>query len=500
MTGRIVAVLLLTTALACRREPPPAPAATATTPAPPALPARVDPPAPGSAPAPALLSIVQTQGKVWRTDATGRDAARTGALSAGERLSAGEDGGAVLRLPDGRELVLQPRTTLRVKAAAAGAVEVELERGQILSRAPALAVPSSDVALSILTPLGITRVPRDAGQARIALERGALNIGVDLGQIQFVDRAGRGVTASAQQRIEVTVGGLQLLAARASAEPAPVVLPTARGLRVYADRLPAVTLAWPDDLGEAEVQVARDADFQRPVPVARNGRQATVPAPRRGELHWRVTAGPGTDGRRLLGQARFFPDEPRSVLDLGRPQNLVDDHAPLTTVHFQGAHPALTFAFAATAGAERYRLRIYRPDALDAPLLEREVRQTRCSVEGEALSEGSYLWRAQALDAQGRELGGGRLNKLILAYDNSLSRLAIAAPRPGQRVDGELVRVAGVAPLGSRLQVNGLRVPTDEQGRFERDVPRAPVLVFRLVDGQGGESYWVRHLRPAPAP
>jgi hypothetical protein len=477
---RATCLLLLAACLACRREPLLPPAAS-------------EAPPPRLVPVEPVLSLVNAEGTVWRTTASGkRAAAAIGDLAAGDRLSADEKSTAVVRLRDGRELVLQAGTQLLVRSASADRLEVQLEEGQILSRG-ARKEGASSLELTLLTPFGITRVPAEASQATIALSGADLQIEVALGAIAFLDRSGREVTARANERIEVSVGGLQLLpvgAARASAE---VVLPTQRGLRVYADDLREVTLSWPRDLSGAEVEVSRDATFKRLLPVQRSsGSLATVPAPRRGELHWRVRSGGSPP---LYGQARFQPDPRRSLLDLRHPENVVDDQGQATTVYFQGVRPAITFAFRPTPGADRYRLRVYRPDALDAPLLEREVRGTRCAVAADALGEGSYLWHAQALDSKGRELGGGRMNKLSIAYDNSLTTLAIANPRPGQRLEGKQVTVSGVAPLGSRLYLNGTPVPVDGKGRFEARTPRTRSVIFRLVGKNGVESYWVRSLR-----
>ena len=53
-----------------------------------------------------------------------------------------------------------------------------------------------------------------------------------------------------------------------------------------------------------------------------------------------------------------------------------------------------------------------------------------------------------------------------------------------------------MAPLGARLFVNGTPAPLDDKGRFALKVGDAPrVLVFRLLGGDGTESYWIRHLR-----
>jgi hypothetical protein len=292
----------------------------------------------------------------------------------------------------------------------------------------------------------------------------------------------------------VEVAGGQL---RALARPqSDVILPTQRGLRVYTDGLQEVTLSWPSSLGEARVEVSDDPEF-KDLSIA--GRTAagsvTVQAPSSGDLYWRVTGHGSTGDRVLLGQARFARDRRRSVLDLERPQNLVTEAGPVTKVYFQSALPALTFVFAGRPGAVRYRLRLYRDGDIVSPLVDRMVNDTRSAVDVTPLGEGRYLWHAVGIDRQGRDIGGGRMNKLELVYDNALTTLAIGSPRPGAPVNGPRVDATGVAPLGSKLYINGQPAALDAKGRFAVSLERASALVFRLVGPNGNERYWVRKLR-----
>jgi hypothetical protein len=271
-----------------------------------------------------------------------------------------------------------------------------------------------------------------------------------------------------------------------------VVLPTMPGLRVFADDLREVTLSWPAALAGAAVEVATDPELRDLVmsgPVT--GAQVTVPVSPRGELYWRVTGG----SRTLSGQARFEADRGRSVLDLERPHNLVSDAGPVTTVYFQSALPALTFAFAPRPGASRYRVRVFRAEDLERAVLDREVRDTRLPADASLFQEGRYVWQALALDAQGRALEGGRMNQLALVYDNALTALAIGRPRPGEPVSGEGVDTSGVAPLGSKLYINGRPAPLDDKGRFGLRVGTSPALVYRLVGRDGLERYWIRRVK-----
>jgi hypothetical protein len=277
---------------------------------------------------------------------------------------------------------------------------------------------------------------------------------------------------------------------------AAVTLPTARGMQVHADGLDDVALSWPAELTSARIEVARDAQFKDIVLSGEpRGSTVSVPAPRRGELHWRITGDRRGEAVTLLGNARFLPDRGHSVLDLANPRNLVTETGEVTTVYFQSVLPALTFSYASRPQVRRYKVQIFRADAIDRPILERHVTGTQCSLEAGALGEGRYLWHAVALDPAGRESGGGLMNKLEVVYDNTLNTLAIGSPKPGARVSGPDVQVSGIAPIGSKLFVNGQLVPLDGKGRFDMRVQRTAAVIFRLLENDGSQRYWVRALR-----
>jgi hypothetical protein len=462
----------------------------------------------------AVLVLGDIEGEVWRVDATGaKHLAVAGNLHRGDLVTAGNNGRALVRLSDGRELLIAPGTRLRVGESSKDGVTVELENGTIVSRTPTGRDNTSGVSLSVLTPFGITRIPASAGRVDVSLGRESVSMTVELGGVTFVDRTGRELLAKAGDRIEVTVGGAQLLPAQGIDDvetinetntrllpdrPASdIVLPTSRKLRIYADRVGEVTLTWPPALSQAHIEVSRDPEGKD---VIMSGRtrvpRVTLNAPRGGDLYWRITGG---DANKVLrGHARFRLDRGRSVLDLAHPQNVVTERSEGTKVYYQGARPALTFAFAKQDGARRYRVRVFRAGALAEPLFEKEVEkgasELRCPMPPGLLDEGSYLWHAQGIDAAGRAFGG-RLNKLELVYENALTTLAIGRPRSGDVVVGDEVSVSGIAPLGDKLFVNGQPAPTDGKGRFDLRVGKAPTVVFKLVSRDGTESYWVRRLR-----
>jgi hypothetical protein len=199
----------------------------------------------------------------------------------------------------------------------------------------------------------------------------------------------------------------------------------------------------------------------------------TVPAPTRGDLYWRLAG-----DREPAGHARFLPE----VEARERPvNNVVSEGRLSTTIHFQGAAPALTLAFG--SAGERWRVRVARAAAPEKAILERIVTEPRCEIAAGILAEGSYVWAATPIDDEGRAQGHRPSNKLELAYENARSTLAITRLTEAE--------VQGVAPLGAQLFINGNAAPVDEKGRFAMKVS-ARLLVFRLLAADGSESYWVR--------
>jgi hypothetical protein len=335
----------------------------------------------------------------------------------------------------------------------------------------------------------------EAGQPKVAVSETALREPPrQLEQLER-ERQLREQSAATEARLRKLEEILAQQSARWKSAPprSALLLPPSTRLRVFGNELERVSLRLPD-AGKgrvAVVEVARDPGFKRPI-FSGPARDAyvTVPAPARGDLYWRLTGSAA-----LAGHARFLPDRRRSQ-PLRRPHNLVSEGAERTTIYFQDAPPAVTLAVAATPGASQHRIRIHREGAPQRPLFDRTVAGPRCPIEPGLLGEGRYQWSAQPLDTEGLPVGEPRLNRLELAYDNALDALAIRLPRPDQPLAGKTVDVAGVAPLGARLFVNGTPAPLDDKGRFAIKVGDAPrVLVFRLLADDGTESYWIRHLR-----
>jgi hypothetical protein len=274
-------------------------------------------------------------------------------------------------------------------------------------------------------------------------------------------------------------------------------LPTRNGLRLYHAGLQKLSLTWGAEDTGAEVsnyriQVAAEPTFAKVFLDGTVGQRfVNVAVPRRGPLFWRVydAANDAEIGR---GNVLVAPEAVGA--DLGRLKNDVLAGNEKTTIYFQDKPPLVNFQFLEEAGAVKYRLQVFREGELNKPVAERLVSGLTTSLPEGTLVEGKYLWSATPLNTSGQEIQGGRLNKLDIVYDNAVSNLIIRSPRNGD-AGGKKVKVAGIAPAGARVYVNGRPIELDDTARFETVAePIAGKVVFRMLNG-ASEVYTVRTVR-----
>lgn len=293
-------------------------------------------------------------------------------------------------------------------------------------------------------------------------------------------------TKSGAPRVEVLGGAVdstvgETTTALQPRKGAPVLsLPAARSSRVNWARPGDVALLLTE--GDGEVEVAADAEFQNVLIAAKTVESLVVPAPLKGGLFWRRA------GDAEPGQARFERDEYAGAI--AAKSDTVAETGLKATVYFQGAVPTLTFTFPVKSDAASWRFRVYSAGNLKTALVDRKVTENKAVVESGALAEGSYLWSAVPTSSSGVEASGGRMNKMDIVFDNSVTRLVLTSPKDGERA----AKAIGVAPLGSKLSLNGKPVPLDAGGRFSLATPPGNVAVFKLVTRDGAESFWVRRL------
>ncbi|HYI01173.1 MAG TPA: hypothetical protein VD972_34785 [Hyalangium sp.] len=311
-------------------------------------------------------------------------------------------------------------------------------------------------------------------------------------------RAGDVVLVRGDSRKPLRAGEQATVAGQAEAKvgplaQAPLSLPTVENVQVFHRGLPEVQLTWEGE-GDAVLEVASDAAFTRPLLRGIVHQPfANVPAPERGKLFWRVRRPDGTEVTK--GSASFAPE--RAPKDLARVTNEVPEGPEKTTIFYQDKLPVVIFTYSPEPQAAKYRIAVYRNGELSKPVAERTVADTRAPLEAGLLREGNFLWSVTPLSRSGQALRGGRMNKLELVYDNSVPVLVVSAPKNGQR-SGKRVRAVGVAPVGTKLSINGRSVALDGKHRFDtwvEPVGVPPVLLFRMQNAGAPDVYVVRTLK-----
>jgi hypothetical protein len=386
---------------------------------------------------------------------------------------------STLSLGSGGELVVEDVT----RAGSTDEARLDLRKGELgVLLAPGRA---SRVVLPGL-------LLESSGAARLDVRRTGDGFTVDsrAGDVTLV-RGGAREALRAGER--ATVEGEATARVEALAR-APFALPSAEGLQVFQRRLPEVALTW-EEAGEVRVEVASDADFKKPVlaGAARNGFVNVTP-PARGSLFWRVRRLDGSQVGR--GSASFGPERSTKG-ELDRLRNRVPEGPEKTTIFFQDKPPAVTFTCEAVQGAASYKVAVYRSGELRQPVAERSASAPQVPLEAGILGEGSFLWSVTPVAPSGQPLRGGRMNKLELVFDNSVPTLVINAPREGVRA-GPRVRVTGVAPVDTKLFVNGRQLSLDSKHRFNTWVVpegRPPLVVFKLSRPGTPDVYTVRTLK-----
>jgi hypothetical protein len=438
---------------------------------------------------PIEVVIVQATGKA---ELKKKDAKSWGAVS-GKKPTAIAEGDQV-RVKGG-QMTLQPRDsgTRLVLASGSAATLVKASKGEgaeelsvDLASGQAEAVSPSNQR----TTLGFGQLKVVAGKGgKTQVEKTAKGYSVRaLAGAVRVEREGR-------PALEVPGGSVATLEGDAAEVSTPareqLTLPTRAGLKVYQSQPSQLALTWEGEEGkDYRVELANDAQFKNLLLAGEvRARHLNVTSPTRGGLYWRVL-----DGEKELdrGSAFFGPEPKNSELD--RNKNEVPEGTEKTTIYFQDKPPAVTFTWKAEDGASKYKVRVYKEGQLASAVAEKEGATTTLPL-GEALPEGNYLWSVTPLGKKGEELRGGKMNKLEIVYDNAVQGLVIKSPRNGD-LGGKEVNVAGIAPLGAKVWVNGRPLSVDAANRFSGTA--APlsrgVLVFRMQLG-GAEQYTVRRLK-----
>jgi hypothetical protein len=319
------------------------------------------------------------------------------------------------------------------------------------------------------------RVVATAKGARIVVVTGEVEVASGDGAPTRV-RAGEAAMVD-QAKVEVSAVKKPLL-----------LLPTGKRVKVYSVGSQEVGLDLPDEL--VDVEVASDPGFKELLLAGKaQGFVSLVDPP--AQVHWRALDDKGAPLKQ--GSAKF-EREKKEAKGQGKTDRV--EESEKSTLYFQGEVPSLTFTWPAAAGAAKYRLRVYRGSKA---VVDKTLTETTYLLEAGQLKEGTYSWIAMPQSPNGVDLADLRklkteLSILEIAFDNSFVGLAISGPANNERTSRS-TRARGVAPLGSKLFINGAPVSLDDKGRYDFPVGKSSPLIFRSVARDGSEEYWVRVTR-----
>ncbi len=335
---------------------------------------------------------------------------------------------------------------------------------------------------------GYTLSVNDGAQFTIVRSKNGLDLNTVVGEV-LVEHDGMSATA--------VRGAQNSLLAKGNVTVKDVAketftLPSRPGVRLFHPNIGAAALTWPGEVGNTyRVVVGYEPSLASPfIDGTLKQPWLNVAIPARGSLFWKVF-----EGEKEIAKGSFSAAPERNNGELGRLRNEVPDGAEKTVIYYQDKPPSVTFMWKAVDPAPaEYRLQVYREGALGKPIEERDAKATTVQLPENALGEGSYVWSVTPLDAKGQALQGGRMNKLEMVYDNAVAELVIKSPRNGDPATAQ-VNAVGIAPLKTKVSINGQSVALDEKARFNTKV--APVggrVVFHTL-GEGGEQFTVRVLR-----
>jgi hypothetical protein len=399
-----------------------------------------------------------------------------------------KDGRVVMQAPGGQgTLAFAPGSEVTMDKAARGAggeeAGFDFKKGEVSAQSP--------VRTRLNLSGGVTLTADEASQYTLKRTKEGYELSSTAGDVKIEREGAEPATVFGGRTATIPLKGA------VSSQEVPretLVLPSRTALKVLQSTASRLAIAWD---GEADkpyrVEVASDPALkQKLVSGVVHQRHINVPAPGRGSLYWRIYA--DQDREIAKGSASFAPEPKATVLNTSR--NEVQDGADQTTIYYQDKPPAVTFKWDPSSEAQKYKVQVYKKGELGTPVAEKTVTEGKVVLPEGALGEGSYLWSLKYLDKLGNEVGGtGKMNKLVITYDNAVPNLIIKAPQNGD-AGGAKVRCQGIAPVGAKVQINGKVVPLDEKSRFDTEV--APMggglLVFRMVNG-ASEVYTVRKVR-----
>lgn len=438
----------------------------------------------------------------------------------GDGLRTGPTASAQLGLQQGGRLLVKPSTTMRFTRDQRkdGGRRIEVVQGDVT-------IETGELDIGVETARGVVKLMPES-QVEIRAGGGKIRFDVLIGRVEYGDGDSRQVALAGRSfELEVLTAMAEpgpVRAAEPTPEPPPAVEdpdpdpvpgagagPAIRDLR-FAESPPNAVFTLPvgehasvhDPLPPTDVRIPAPrcpalavVEFDRG-----NGRFDALRVRGTGELRARVPAGNYRyrircvrNGRLELSSAgsgrvsilrdvatRPLPSQPVTIT--------ADADGRRYTVSYQNRLPVITLRWPDAPASGTYTLTVSpergNPFSLHSP-------KANVTLAAGRLGEGLHRFQFEA-GAKRSEMG-----QLRVAFDYKARTAYLTSPVEGQRAEGDLTRVAGGTLIGSAVQVLGVPVKLDTQGRFAAEVavpPSAKGVVVRVQHPSTGIHYYVRHL------
>ncbi len=278
------------------------------------------------------------------------------------------------------------------------------------------------------------------------------------------------------------------------------VVPRDLTLVNFVARPPSLRFVWETQAAHDGPQMvwelAQDAKFRRVVAAERLRRGSfTVTDLPAGRYFWRVGG-----ATKRISSVRLVKEQQLDCKGCGRSSQVADTGGQ-AMVYFQEKLPQITLSWAPVPRAALYVFKLYSDGNLDVPVFAGSFSDLNHSFgRGQFVHEGRYFWQVSAVSASGELLNVGKMNTLVIHFDNAIASLKLRAPKDHAVIDAtaDAFFVTGEAELGSRVNINGQPVALSEQGRFNKhlSLPRgAQRVVVRSLGRDGVERVYLRDIK-----
>ncbi len=246
------------------------------------------------------------------------------------------------------------------------------------------------------------------------------------------------------------------------------------------------------DQGILEVTRSRTS-FRKSLTRARGSGSAIVLIPQ-GSFRYRVRCASGdkvAKRAKTQGSIRLIRDRGTKRLPRSPPQNTLEADGRHYTVYYQNHLPALTFTWPDAPSSGGFTLHL-QPER--GAKKKYKIKKAQRAFKSGRIREGVYRWWFESGEQTKKQ---SATTTLRVDFDNATPALYLRSPKPGERIQGDTVRVSGATIEGSIVSVDGVVLDQDRHQRFSAEVPlpkNEDALAVRIEHPRIGIHYYLRKL------